>query len=186
MIVVGSNRDDDAGSAYVYRYNGNTWLEEQKLIASDGAESDQFGIAVTVDEGVVVVEAYSADESGGPDNMGSVYVYRFDVPQTDWIEEQKLTASDREANDFFGGAVTLDKDLIVVGADDKRNNGVRSGAAYVYRFAGLTWSEDDKLVASDGDSNDKFGQSVDVNGDFAVIGAFNDGNSSGSAYVFEL
>ena len=185
-----SDNGPSSGSAYVYRFDGATWTQEQKLLAADREAGDRFGTSVAVVEDIIVVGAYSDDEDvdDGGINFGSAYVFEFSGGL--WTEEQKLTASDGDANDFFGTSVAIDGDVIVVGADTEGENGFRSGAAYVYRrLDGLVWTENDKLTASDGDNNDRFGHSVYVNGDVAVVGAYldeNDGSSQGSAYAFEL
>jgi hypothetical protein len=110
------------------------------------------------------------------------------VQELQWDEPTTLTATDGEANDNFGGAVSLSADgrTAVVGtpgADSVR------GAAYVYTWDS-TWSQQTKLTADDREENDNLGHSVAVSADgsVALVGAENDddpnGVSSGSAYVF--
>ena len=79
--VVGARFHDcaagfDCGSAYVYRFDGTSWVEEQKLTASDVAGDDQFGISVSVSGDTAVVGAFRDDCAAGSD-CGSAYVYRF-------------------------------------------------------------------------------------------------------------
>jgi len=176
--VIGATGDDDlgdrSGSAYVFRWDGATWIEH-KLTASDGAAYDIFGVAVAVDGNTAVIGAYGDDEGAG-----SAYVFRWDGAT--WIEH-KLTASDGAAYDLFGSSVAVAGDTAVIGAygDDEG-----AGSAYVFRWDGATWVEH-KLTASDGAADDRFGYSVAVDGNTAVIGAAGDddlGISSGSAYVF--
>jgi hypothetical protein len=183
-LVVGGQWNDDAGpdsgSAYVYRFDGMSWVEEQKLVASDAGPGDFFGFSVSVSGDTIVVGAYLDDESG-PDR-GSAYVYRFDG--MDWIEEQKLLASDGAGGDQFGYSVSVSDDAIVVGA---RNDGSNRGAAYVYRFDGMDWIEEQKLAASDAANGDLFGYAVSISGDAIVVGAPYDddaGANSGSAYAY--
>jgi hypothetical protein len=87
VIVVGSPLDDDAGestgSAHVFRYDGTHWVEEQKLIASDGAAGDLFGFSVAVSGPVVGIGA-PYDLGGG--GAGLAYVFRHGA--TGWTEEQ--------------------------------------------------------------------------------------------------
>lgn len=64
-----------SGSDYVFRFNGSTWVEGQKLLASDGALDDRFGSSVAVSGNVAIVRA-SLDDDNGTDS-GSVYVFRF-------------------------------------------------------------------------------------------------------------
>ena len=145
-------------------------------------------------EGAARLGSSCTDTRTSSDNgslSGSAYVYRFDGAT--WTQEQKLLAADREAGDRFGTSVAVVEDIILVGAysddEDVDDGGINFGSAYVFEFSGGLWTENDKLTASDGDNNDRFGHSVDVNGDVAVVGAYlgeNDGSLQGSAYAFEL
>lgn len=188
VAVVGSPQDADAGafsgSAYVHRRIGSTWVEEQKLTASDGEPFDLFGIAVDLSGDVIVVGAYDAD--GLEQDTGAAYVFRWNGSA--WVEEQKLIASDGEFFDFYGWAVAVSGDEIVVGAYQKKVGGASyAGAAYVYRWDGESWGDEQILTASDGTVGDGFGLSVDLQGDILVVGAPEDdlaGMWDGSAYVF--
>ncbi len=158
-------------------------LESQKLLASDATARDDFGYSVAVSGDTAVVGAQFDDDNGS--RSGSAYVFQYDG--TAWLEEAKLKARDSGPADRFGGSVALAGDTAVVGASRDRNNGTRTGAAYVFRFDGTAWVEEAKLTASDGAAGDLFGSSVAVSGDTAVVGALRDddsGSSSGSAYVF--
>ena len=194
MAVIGADHDDDwAGSAYVYRYDGESWAEEAKLTASDAGAIDFFGDAVSISGNLIVVGAWGSDDAC-PENphcsSGAVYVYRYDGGS--WTEEAKLTASDATESDFFGDAVSISGNLVVVGAwgnDDAcpEDPSCNSGSAYVYRYDGGSWVEEVKLTAYDAAADDRFGGSVSVSGNVAVIGApYGDdaGSDSGSAYVY--
>ncbi|MBU0466613.1 MAG: FG-GAP repeat protein [Nanoarchaeota archaeon] len=175
----------DPGSAYIYRFDGYEWIEEQKLLASDGVDDDQFGYSVSVSGDVAVVASPYDDDLGS--DSGSVYVYRFNG--VNWVEEQKLLASDGAASDKFGRSISVSDDVIVIGAssDDWAPCGNNCGAAYVFRFDGLSWVEEQKLLASDGASADSFGYSVSVSGNVAFVGALgvdDFGSMSGATYVF--
>ena len=106
------------------------------------------------------------------------------------IAEQKLTASDAAAVDYFGVSVSVSGDYAVVGApgDDDAGSGW-TGSAYIFVRSGTTWTQQQKLTASDAASGDIFGSSVSVSGGYAMVGApYNDdgGSASGSAYVFVM
>ncbi|MHC4588306.1 MAG: FG-GAP repeat protein, partial [Planctomycetota bacterium] len=185
VAVVGAYLDDDnglqSGSAYVYRWNGSSWVEEAKLLASDGAMGDQFGYSVAVSGDVALVGADGDDDNGGESD--SAYVYRWNG--SSWVET-KLLASDGTVDDRFGRSVAVSGDVAVVGAQGDDDNGYASGSAYVYRWNGASWVET-KLLASDGTASDYFGGSVAVSGDVALVGASGDdvnGAQSGSAYVY--
>ncbi|MFH1109620.1 MAG: FG-GAP repeat protein [Planctomycetota bacterium] len=193
VAVVGAIWDDCAvgsfcGSAYIYRFNGSAWVQQAKLTASDGAQHAYFGVSVSVSGDVAVVGAFGDDCTAGVD-CGAAYVYRFNG--NDWVEEGKLTASDRAAGDLFGNGVSVSEEVAVVGAyNDDSAAGIDCGSAYVYRFNGGSWVEETKLTASDAAAQDFFGGSVSVSGDVAVAGAFNHyacgGFFCGSAYVYRF
>jgi nucleoside-specific outer membrane channel protein Tsx len=130
--AVGAQFDDDngadSGSAYVFRYDGATWVEQAKLVASDGAPSDTFGNTVAVAGETVVVGAQFDDDNGT--DAGLAYVFRYDG--TAWVEQAKLTPSDGTADDMFGGSVAVSGDTAVVGAALDDDNGSSSGSAYVF------------------------------------------------------
>ena len=183
--LLADGREVDAGAAYVYRLDGSTWAEEQKLTASDGVQLDAFGRSVSVNGEVAVVGSFFAD--GNETDTGAAYVFRFDG--SSWVEEQKLTASDGVTGDLFGLGVSLDGDTVLIGAFGDGDNGSQSGSAYVFRFDGSTWVEEQKLTASDGAAGDNFGLSLSLSGNVALISALEDddnGNGSGSAYVFRF
>jgi len=103
------------------------------------------------------------------------------------IPQFKLTASDAAGEDFFGCSVSVSGDTAVVGSSFDDDGGTDSGSAYVFTRSGSTWTQQAKLTASDAAVEDRFGDSVSVSGDTAVVGAWKDddgGESSGSAYVF--
>jgi len=155
------------------------WTEIQKLLASDGAEFENFGFSVSVDGDTAVIGARYDDIS-----RGSAYV--FTRSGTTWTQQAKLLASDGAAYDHFGCSVSVDGDTALVGAygGDQGND---SGSAYVFTRSGTTWTQQAKLLAADGEEYDFFGYSVALDGDTAVIGAPADddmGWDSGSAYIF--
>lgn len=134
-VVVGAyndNNDDNgtfnSGSAYIFNRDGNTWTEQVRLTASDGASNDWFGYSVSMD-GEYVVAGARRDDS----NAGSAYIFKRDG--TDWTEEDKLTASDGANGDEFGYSVCINGGNTVAGAYLDDDNGIQSGSAYM--FGGL-------------------------------------------------
>ena len=195
VILVGAFRNEDTGnatgSAYVFRFDGTNWSEEAKLLASDAAAINLFGNSVSVVGDLAVIGApFPLDASQPTRGPGAAYVFRFDG--INWIEEVKLTASDGANNDEFGSSVSLSGDMILIGArsdDDAAGcfgQFCNSGSAYVFRFDGANWIEEAKLTAADGAQADQFGGTVSLDGDAAVIGAWFDDGTVGSAYVFRF
>ena len=100
----------------------------------------------------------------------------------------ELLGSDSEVGDLFGRSIAINGDDIVVGAPGHDINGTESGAVYIFQNQNSVWTQVEKLVASDGIQNDRFGHSVAISGDYAIAGAIgtdDNGFSSGSAYVFK-
>lgn len=190
MALVGAYGNDDqgsaTGSAYLFEYNGSSWIEVQKFTASDAASNDLFGYAVAMDGLRFVVGAYGDDDIGS--SSGSVYVYSYSKFQNNWLET-KITAVDGRPNDNFGRSVAIDGNFMIVGAPFEDNDGgTNNGAAYVYEYISGTWQLVKKLVVCDGTIAKNFGKSVAVSGNHFIIGVENDnpnGTNSGSAYLFE-
>ncbi len=191
-VVIGASYTDgvpsDSGSAYILERNlggSNNWGERIEITASDAAASDFFSFqAVAIDGDTAVVGSAYHDS-----DKGAAYVFDRDLGGADnWGEIKKLLASDIFAGDRFGKVVSVDGDTVVVGAPYNDDNGSDSGSAYVFgRNKGGTdnWGEIKKLLASDAAAGDRFGNSVSVDGDLAVVGAiYGSVGDIGSAYIF--
>jgi len=175
-----------AGLAYVFVRTGTTWSEQARLTASDAATNDGFGAAVALSGERAVIGAPYDDDAVGF-FTGSAYV--FVRSGGTWSEEAKLTASDASADAYLGSSVALSGDTALVGAILADAPGkLNTGAAYVYVRSGSTWSEQARLLASDGSPYDKFGSAVALADGTALVGAPQDEHvgllSSGSVYVF--
>ena len=113
---------------YVFRWNGASWDQERKLVATDGVGFESLGYSVSVDGDTVVAGAHLDDDNGS--NSGSAYVFRWSG--TTWDQEQKLLPADGAAEDLFGVTVSVSGDVAVVGAYSTDDNGANSGSAYVF------------------------------------------------------
>lgn len=243
-VIIGAPDDDDngelSGSAYVFRLNENSWVQEQKLTPDDGQANDRFGRSVAISGDVAVVGAPNAPGDGGPtgaayifrwdgqswaqedkvvvgsyttiaglgtsvaadgdrvlvgvplagpgsQNLGSAYVFKFDGEA--WQQEGVLSASDQDEQDKFGSSVALDGDVALMGVPQDEDGGAFSGAAYIFRWDGEAWQEEQKLLADDPAEDDRLGSAVSLSGNVAVVGAPNhdfEVLSSGATYVFEF
>ncbi|WP_299438617.1 hypothetical protein [uncultured Aquimarina sp.] len=148
--------------------------------ASDATSNHRFGERVTIDGNIAVV----ASRSNGT-AAGKVYIFINDGAGN-WTEQTILTASDGFAGDNFGSAVAIDGNYVVAGARSQLDGtGVDTGAAYLFEYNGVdTWTEIAIFEPSDGATGDRFGESVDVEGDIIIVGARN-GCTGGCAYVYE-
>ncbi len=186
-ILIGAPYDDDkgtnSGSAYVFTRNGTTWTQQAKIYGSDTRRYDQFGQFVFLSGDTIFVVAPYDDDKGT--DSGSVYV--FTRTDSNWTQQQKLTASDGAAGDNFGDFISLSGNTMLIGVPYDDDKGSNSGSAYVFTRSGTTWTEQAKLLASDGANGDNFGVCLSISGNTALVGALNDddkGTNSGSAYVF--
>ncbi len=180
------------GSAYVFEFDGNTWLgkKPEKLSAEDAAKYDLFGFSVAIHNDTVVVGA--RQDSAFVSDPGAAYVFK--INGDIWSEEDKLTASDSADYDEFGYSVAINNTTLLVGAPvdsvPEHNPESKPGAAYVFKADGDSWSEADKLIASDPSSPPvkvQFGFSVAINGTTLVVGAIRadaEIEEAGAAYVF--
>ena len=172
------------GAAYVFKRNGSQWVEEAVLLASDRQENDKFGKSVAISGDYIVV---GADRVFGTSNMVPGAAYVFKRNGTVWTEQAKLTAGDTFGRDFFGYSVSMEEDVVAVGAAEEDSGGTNSGAVYIYNRTDGTWTLDQKLKALNAGANDRFGEAVSLSGDYLIVGAVYEdtgGSNSGAAYVF--
>ncbi len=189
IIVVGAPLNDDdggnSGSAYVYRLEGDEWIEEQKLTASDATTNDWFGISVSIDGESIAVGAFQRFPLGT--RPGAAYVYTYDSKASTWNEEAELAASDGTDGDEFGISISISGNTVVVGAYEDDDAGTGSGSAYVFRRKEMNWVEEEKLNASDGGTGQSFGGAVATTGNTVLVGstgAFDNGVNTGAGYIF--
>lgn len=180
VAIAGALGDDDLGgnAGAAYLFDAVTGVEYSKLLAPDGAGGDLFGFAVAISGNFAIIGAPSDDDSGP--SSGSAYIFDVSTGQ----QVRKLLASDGDADDAFGMAVSISGNVAIVGAP---NDNVVSGSAYLFDIStGLQMA---KLVPTDPGSFDWFGYSVGVSGNTAIVGAFGNtdfGIDSGSAYLFDV
>jgi hypothetical protein len=176
-------RVNDEGAAYPITIDPVVYAE-QKVFAS-GSANDRFGYSVATSNDMVLVGAPADDVGANPD-QGSAYI--FTRGGASW-KQQRLNASDGAAFNNFGYAVALSGDVALVGAPNSSiGANTNQGAAYIFTRSGTTWTQQAKLVASNGAANDQFGYSVALSGNTALVGAYHDdvgaNPDQGSAYVF--
>jgi hypothetical protein len=160
--------------------------ELAKLVGADADPWDQFGWAVATDGDTILVGAPYDDLADDLD-AGSVYV--FVRTGEAWTQQAQLVAEDPTGEAYFGYALALDGDTAVIGAfGDEHGVGTLAGSAYVFVRSDRGWTQQAKLVAEDAAEHARFGYSVALRGDAALIGAMTDSLVgwvySGSAYVF--
>ncbi len=179
--LVGAPLDDSGkGKTYLYSRSGTTWNLQATPQPSNLAAGDKFGYSVSISGNTALVGAPLADNGKGR-------VYVFQRSGTVWSLQATLSVSNLAAGDNFGHAVSISGHTALVGAPYAKSSKVASGVAYVFTRSGTSWSMLKKLTVLYPASGDRFGWSVSLTSDTALVGVPYDddkGKDSGSVYVF--
>lgn len=187
------------GTAYLYKWDGGTWQQKQKIYAEESETTgyDHFGYSVAIDGNRLVVGAPWSDGPGA--NAGAAYVFQLETEdgQEIWKEQQRIVSSSIEAGYQFGDSVGIQSKWVVVGAPKAKFSGVSTGLAYTFRLGDTSWEQIDTLSTGLLAVNDDFGSAVDITnpagdiqgiGKWGIVGApLSDGDgtiNSGAAYIF--
>ncbi len=180
--------DGDSGAGSTYLFEVATGVELFEIEASDGVAGNRFGTSIALggraDDGpLALIGAPNTVLNGN--TVGAAYLFN----TTTGAELHKLVPDSEQGGEEFGQSVAIDGSLALVGArkDDNPQPGERperdSGSAYL--FDTDTGQQLHKLTASDGAAGDQFGQSVAIDANHAVVGAYLDDDGKGSVYVFD-
>jgi len=185
-------RADDTGARYPVVVD--PWVQVAELTASDGQDNDMLGISVGVSGNTLVAGSVNATVKG---NAGQGAAYVFVKPSSGWKnmkQTAKLTSSDGQAGDGFGGAVYIVGGTIVVGACPQSGICNGPGKVYVFLKPSAGWKTTStfqaELTASDGTATDGFSNELALNadGNTVVVGAagatIGGRAGQGAAYVF--
>ncbi len=190
-----------ANAAYVFKNISGTWAQTQ--ILSTNVTRTEFGIKVAIYENYIVIGSNdnpTSEDLGFSEYSDSSYVYVFKNIAETWTEIKRLEGSDIQINDRFGSSLDIYGEYIVVGAmKDADIDGLdiiqNSGSAYVFQNNGDSWTEVQKITASDRSIEHQFGNSVSISGDYLVVGDkdyYRDPNiiehvvlGAGSIYIFK-
>ncbi len=191
MVVIGSGYRSPYSSpdsaVYVFRRQGETWVEIQKVTTS---YNKPVGHSVALSG-----DWLFAGNPGGPaeeNNGGTVSVFRWNGSA--WEQRQKLLASDTFSKNNFGTALDVSGDLAVISADVDIEGGTPiegyNGQAYVFRLNGDVWREEKKLVtrqalAQNDNSVQSFGYTAVVDNDTVLVSAIT-ASSQGDVYSYAI
>lgn len=159
----------------------NIIYEDLKIAANDGSMNQKFGYSVSIDNGIIAVGAPFDDENGI--NSGAAYL--FEAATGTMLA--KLLPDDGISGAEFGYSIDINNGIVAVGARADSENGEYSGAAYI--FDAIESTQLFKLTPNDAEPGDEFGNSIALNGDQIVIGAWHKtefGTQSGAAYLFNV
>lgn len=157
-----------SGAAYAFRRAGGVPAKTLTLAMPTPQTDANFGNRMASDDTRLVVGAYNEDGDAGT-KQGAVYVYRFQ--DESFVLEQKLLPTTPQAGAAFGKAIAIDGTTLLVGAPDEDDDAADAGAAYVFFFNGTSWSQQARIASPEPAGANRFGSSVDVSGNRAVIGS---------------
>ncbi len=186
LDATGSNFVDRAGAAYIFVRSGNTWIQQQKIVASDRESFDRFGHSVAISGDHALVGAPYEDGNGGS-NVGAAYIFARNGSA--WTQQQKITHSQGDSYDLFGSSVAISGDHAIGGCPGYSYNGNR-GAAFIFKRNGTTWPQQQRIQVSPATYYNSFGYSVAISGDQVIVGAPEEDESwsqnlvIGAAYIF--
>lgn len=215
-LAVGAWEEDGvfpgSGAVYVFTREAGVWQGPVYLKASNAGNGDQFGysLALSGDGLTLAVGAWQEAGNGtgqSDDNAtgaGAVYLFVRAGVGSVWTQQAYIKASNAEAGDNFGQAVTLSDDgnTLVVGATGEDsagstqgegdNSASGAGAVYTFTRSAAVWSQQVYLKASDAAADDGFGNALSISADGSVlaVGASHEDDgantNNGAAYVFSF
>lgn len=180
--LLSSPRDNENGKAsgavYVFEADeSGEWRQQAKLMASDGASGDYFGVSVSVFGNTAFIGQSNPFDSS---RVSSAYVFEKNDDGV-WVEKDRLIASDSVSGDQFGRVVSLYGERALVSAPSEGLSLGLPGAVYEFeRNISGNWVEANKITV--GDTRDYFGWSVSLSGDRALVAE----PRTNLAYIFDL
>jgi len=134
----------------------------------------RFGCAVALDAHRAVVGARDDTEYGAA--VGTLHVYARDAGGWgNWGQIQRVVGQDSAAEDYFGAAVAMDGDSVVVGMHGDDPQGESSGTARLLTWSGNRWYFEQKLIHVNPEYSgrgDAFGGSVSLKSDRLAAGSY--------------
>src|SRR5688572_29931684 len=203
------NSAELAGAAHVFVRRGNTWTHQAYLKASNAGRYDSFGSAVAVSGDTIVVGAWGeysnatgVNGNQNDDSLGAAgAAYVFVRSGRSWTQQAYLKASNTDERDFFGQAVAVAGNAIVVGAPSEQSNAtgvngnqadnssIGAGAAYAFVREGTDWQQVAYLKPWNANDfrfpiNYAFGTAVAAGTDVVAVGGLGARNYTGAVYTY--
>ena len=177
-VQVGDTLYTNAGAVYLYTISSDGKVtNEIKFSADSPKQDDNFGTAISIYGDYIVVTSPNKDSLD--DNIGYAYLFKIENGEVNQIGE--FYADDPDENNYFGSAISIYGSYILVGSDGADTSAVDAGTAYLFKIVSDdTIKQIAKLNSDDPQTNDAFGKTVSIYGDYMVVGV-----STGSSYTFK-
>lgn len=172
LLVVGASCDDeqanDAGAAFVYRFEGSAWILEQKLFAPVTGRG--FGRSVDVDGDRLLVGDFAA-------------AWAFAWNGSSWVDDGSLVGADVDAsqNENYADVLALSGDRAIVGARFHSHGSSFRGGAWIFVRTPTGWVEEIHVLPDPASTNAQFGHQVAIDGALALVS-----ENAGAAYLYSL
>ncbi|HMK05222.1 MAG TPA: FG-GAP repeat protein [Ferruginibacter sp.] len=161
--------NNNNGAAIIFQYNGSSWVLMQKIIPVTSGIEHYYGVDVSISGNYAVIGGYGADVGGGP-FQGAARIYQYNG--SSWVFMQQITDPTGTGGDRFGGSVSISGNFIIAGSMyDDLGTYTDAGSATIYQYNGSSWVFMQKLYNFNGLTEDAFGASVSISGNYAVVGA---------------
>lgn len=163
------NSNSNSGAAYFIRFDGTSWVQEQKMTYDGQVRSAYFGATVALSGSHAAV---------GTDYKKAVYTYK--LIENEWVRQNTLT----DTNDEFGNKVAMEGDYLLVANYQKYTGSKRTGVTQLYHYADGNWALQESITSSDGAEGDAFGKAIAVQGGRLIIGAPAKASGVGATYIY--
>lgn len=170
------SQTDDEDAVYIFKREGDTWTQQQKLISSDSSGQSAFGDSFALSGETIALAEYTENTDGSQ----SIYAIVFKRQNGVWTEQATLPVSDTADDIIHPLSLALSGAYMFAGDSTDEDLGNRSGAVYVFKQENGIWTKEAKLTAPDGAAQDFFGASVSADGDLLIVG-----KPSNNAYIYK-
>ncbi len=189
FAIVGAYQNDikgsNSGSAYIFQNLADTWSETQILVPDKAVIEDNFGYSVGISGTNAIIGSPGRDSTNTIIETGRAYIYKYSSGT--WTEEIALQEENPATYNRFGASVFIADNTAITASINDDERGEDAGVAYVFNNNSGTWKETKKIMASDAGVDDKFGFSVGLIEDYAIVGAYQEnagGEDAGAIYIY--
>ena len=188
-IIIGSP-GKGAGEAYVYTFNGTTWVKTVDIISPNNTQNNNFGCSCDIYNNSIVIGSNKENRLVNDTNVQTGRAYLYTRTGSVWnVSTPIILNSNSPTEDGeFGYCCKIYDSNIIIGAPGEKSTTINNcGSVYIYNTnGGSSWSTSPvKLTSPNSVQNGNFGYSIAISSDNLVIGAFGENNSAGAAYLYK-